>query len=450
MDHHFGRAHLDYDSDGWGGASNESLGADCYQKPHDSGSPAVVIVSVGGDCDDDDASVNPDAQEACDGVDNDCDGEADDDLRYYIYYPDADGDGYGAGEDAARQACAAPEGFVSNTGDCDDANEEIYPEPEIEDYCSDGKDNDCDGRIDEDGRTTYFRDSDNDGYGNGEEEVDSCEPLSGYVVDSTDCNDENPDVNPGVVEICNGMDDNCDAVTDGITDPGDLMSMFWPDLDGDLYGDPNDGELGCSNPGGYVTNDLDCDDAEFEISPGATESCNDLDDDCDTQIDEEDVCVSGPTWSVFLLNGGHRGDDFGSVAATNAACEAEARAYGHTGSFRAWLSDSSNSPAADFTRRTTPYTLPSGTQIADDWTDLVDGTLDAPINETVDGTIVGGFPAWTGTEPDGTPSANNCNNWTTSNSAWSGDNGYTLSVDSGWTTGTTVCGNYAAIYCFGQ
>jgi hypothetical protein len=102
-------------------------------------------------------------------------------------------------------------------------------------------------------------------------------------------------------------------------------------------------------------------------------------------------------------------------------------------------------------------TVPSTTPIADDGTDLVDGTQDAPINETVDGTIVGGFPAWTGTEPDGTPSANNCNNsnnwcnnWTTRNGAWSGDNGYTLSVDSGWTTGTTVCGNYAAIYCFGQ
>ncbi len=441
---------IDNDYDGYGGRNNESLGAECYREPDNSGDIPENLVSVGGDCDDDDADLNPAAIEECDGIDNDCDGQVDDGLTISTYYPDGDGDGYGAGgEDLARQACAAPEGYVSNTDDCDNTNDSIYPDPSIDDDC-DGKDNDCDGRIDEDGGSYYYLDSDGDLYGNEAEEVRACEPPPGYVSDSTDCDDTNPGVNPGAAEDCNGGDDNCDDIVDGITAPGDLTSSVWVDSDGDTYGDPTSETESCTADG-YVTNGDDCDDGNDQIFPGATESCNDLDDDCDLQIDEGDVCVSGPTWSVFLLSGTHRGDDFGSVVAANAACEAEARVYGHTGSFRAWLSDSSNSPAADFTRRTTPYTLPSGTQIADDWTDLVDGTLDAPINETADGTIVASSWAWTGTEPDGTPSAHNCNNWTNAFfSYWRGGVGFTHSVDSEWTASATVCDASAVIYCFGQ
>jgi MYXO-CTERM domain-containing protein len=93
------------------------------------------------DCNDADAAINPDAEEVCDEVDNDCDAEIDEGLAS-TWYADSDGDGYG--DDAsAMEDCQEPTGYVQQGGDCDDADADAYPD--AEEVLDDGVDQDCDG-----------------------------------------------------------------------------------------------------------------------------------------------------------------------------------------------------------------------------------------------------------------------------------------------------------------
>jgi hypothetical protein len=96
-----------------------------------------------------------------------------------------------------------------------------------------------------------------------------------------DCDDENAAVNSGATEVCNSIDDDCD----GSTDEG-VGSTFYADVDGDTYGNASSSVQGCTAPVGYVSNSTDCNDNDAAINPVATEVCNTIDDDCDTQIDE--------------------------------------------------------------------------------------------------------------------------------------------------------------------
>jgi hypothetical protein len=83
--------------------------------------------AFGGDCDDDDPEVHPDADEVCDGTDNDCDGEIDvDAIDAPTWHADEDGDGYGDPLNGPTQ-CDQPPGHVANNDDCDDASDLIYP-----------------------------------------------------------------------------------------------------------------------------------------------------------------------------------------------------------------------------------------------------------------------------------------------------------------------------------
>jgi ELWxxDGT repeat protein len=127
------------------------------------------------------------------------------------YYPDADGDGHG---DVSKfiEACSAPAGYAILGDDCNDNDNTVYPgSAEI----CDGKDNNCDGQIDEGVKTTFYRDADGDSYGNSALTVQDCSAPPGYVTNSIDCNDGNANINPGKTEICgNSIDDNCNGQTD--------------------------------------------------------------------------------------------------------------------------------------------------------------------------------------------------------------------------------------------
>ncbi len=97
----------------------------------------------------------------------------------------------------------------------------------------------------------------------------------GYTVAQGDCNDNNATIHPGAIEVCNGVDDDCD----GLIDEG-----F--DIDGDGYTTCGSGR-GIGNPyGSPLASFIDCNDNNAAIHPGATELCNGVDDDCDGTIDE--------------------------------------------------------------------------------------------------------------------------------------------------------------------
>ncbi|MCB9291850.1 MAG: T9SS type A sorting domain-containing protein [Lewinellaceae bacterium] len=179
------------------------------------------------DCDDALDTVFPGAAELCDGLDNDCDGIVPVDEL------DSDGDGF--------SACQ---------GDCDDALDTAFPG--AAELC-DGLDNDCDGQADE----GLSFDSDNDGF----TAIGSCEGSA------DDCDDSNPRVFPGAVELCDGIDNSCD---------GQVDEGFNLDLDGD----------GFTAIGACFGSADDCDDADGAIFPGAAELCDGLDNNCDGQVDE--------------------------------------------------------------------------------------------------------------------------------------------------------------------
>ena len=176
-------------------------------------SPIDGYVTRNGDCDDADPALRPDAIEICDEIDNDCDtllDELDDELEDgLVRYEDIDSDGWGS--TVQRTLCEEEIGWISTSGDCDDADPALRPDA-IE-ICKDGIDNNCNGVVDSDSvDVPWYRDADQDGYGDTNDSQPACVPPEGYVEDATDCNDGASTVNPGVEETCNNqIDDNCDG-----------------------------------------------------------------------------------------------------------------------------------------------------------------------------------------------------------------------------------------------
>ncbi len=237
------------------------------------------------DCDDGDAGVHPDAPETCDGVDQDCDGSVDEGVQS-TYYLDADQDGHGD-PSAPRQACDIPDGYVTGGTDCDDGQASVYPGA-IE-TCNE-RDDDCDGDIDDGVTTTYFADADGDGFGDASSQVQACAAPVGHVADDTDCDDQDRYTYPGAEELCNGRDDDCDcAGASGPCEPEideGATTTYYLDSDGDGHGTATDTTEACAPPAGYAVTAGDCDDERADTYPGAEETCNAFDDDCDGSIDE--------------------------------------------------------------------------------------------------------------------------------------------------------------------
>jgi hypothetical protein len=259
------------------------------------------------DCVDTNAAINPAATEICDGIDNDCDGVIDTDATdRAAWYADTDGDGYG---DASA---STPAGYVASAADCDDTDAGVNPA--ATEVC-DGVDNDCDGVTDTDAvdRDTWYADSDGDGYGNPLATSTACTAPAGYVADDTDCDDSSSATHPGAAEVCDGEDNDCDGTVDeGVT------TTYYADADGDGYGNVASTVADCSAPAGYVSTATDCDDTRSSVHPGATETCNGRDDDCDGSIDEAGA-TGESTWYLDS-----DGDGYGDATVTATGCSAPA------------------------------------------------------------------------------------------------------------------------------
>ena len=193
-----------------------------------------------------------------------CDGKVTPDSPAEDDSPDlADGDGDGYPDDI----------------DCAPDNPAIHPG--ALERC-DAIDNNCDGAVDEGVLTTFYADVDQDGYGDPLSTVQACESPEGTVPFGTACDDGDPDAFPGGSEACDDTDNDCDSRIDEGT-----LSDFFVDLDGDGHGDPNAPVSACEQPFGSSTLDDDCDDSTDAIAPGLDERCDQLDNDCDSRVDED-------------------------------------------------------------------------------------------------------------------------------------------------------------------
>ena len=199
-----------------------------------------------------------------------------------IWYKDQDKDGYSNGTSIISRSM--PTGYFNASelktisGDCNDNNSNIHPDA-IE-ICGDDIDQDCNGS--DLACLTWYKDSDGDKYSDGEIKTQVAQPpgyyLAGQLISTSgDCNDYNGAINPGVSEICNNIDDNCN----NNTDEGNIGNTYYRDKDSDGFGDPDDTIIRCSMPSGYLTNSSDCNDNSNSIYPGAPEICSDgIDQDC--------------------------------------------------------------------------------------------------------------------------------------------------------------------------
>ncbi len=258
----------DADHDGWGASTGM---VDACTSP-------AGYAPIPGDCDDNDAAVNIDATEVCDGVDNDCDGlvdDNDDSVTGFTWYRDSDGDGYGR---AARRACVQPPDTVPVAGDCVDHDPHVHPGA---DEVCDGTDNNCSGLIDDDDPTLvdaqdWFEDLDRDGFGS--DAHHGCQPGYGWVLVGGDCDDNDWQATP--------------------------VSLWYADLDQDGWGAPGVVHVGCGPPMPAVTTSpLDCDDNDPNRAPGrCAERCEDgYDNDRDGLRDCEDpdcACDDAPPLST--------------------------------------------------------------------------------------------------------------------------------------------------------
>lgn len=160
-----------------------------------------------------------------------------------------------------------------------------------------------------------YADFDGDGFGTpGTGKLTCFAEQPGVSTNNQDCNDLNRDVHPDALEMCDGLDNNCNNEID----EGLRQALFYVDFDGDGFGDPNVelAQFFCAPTPGFVSNNADCDDVNPSINPMGTEICDQgADNDCDGLVDDEDnsvdLVISGFDWYID-----QDGDGFGTVLDT--------------------------------------------------------------------------------------------------------------------------------------
>ena len=124
----------------------------------------------------------------------------------------------------------------------------------------------------------WFADQDGDGFGSGEPSA-RCVGGEGFSAVDGDCDEGDQYAYPGAPEICDGIDEDCDGVVD--EDARDA-TPWYPDVDGDGFGDPTGVVIACTPPDGFIADNMDCDDTCDTCFTGAVEACGDaVDNDCD-------------------------------------------------------------------------------------------------------------------------------------------------------------------------
>ncbi|GDX78304.1 hypothetical protein LBMAG42_01150 [Deltaproteobacteria bacterium] len=291
--------YADLDGDGYGDADNGVLA--CEQ-------PAGYLPEAS-DCNDADALVNPGEAELCNGIDDDCNGTVDDNaVDALVWYADLDGDGYGDALNTTL-SCEQPAGYLADDTDCDDADAAVNP---LGTELCNGIDDDCNGAVDDNAvdPATWYADADGDGYGDSTNSTLACDQPVGYLADDTDCDDADSLINPAGLELCNGLDEDCNGVIDD--NPTDPLTWY-ADADSDGYGDPGSTTTACEQPAGYLADFSDCDDTDATVSPAGTEVCNGIDDDCNGVVD--DNATDATLWYVDA-----DGDTYGDPATTTLSC----------------------------------------------------------------------------------------------------------------------------------
>ena len=353
----------DDDRDGWG---DRTYTADLLCNGARSGDPAWVL--LGGDCNDDNPLIQPLAPEVCDGVDNDCDETTDSreglDLRV-DHWPDADGDGWGAGS-GQQPACDLPDdGLVRNQEDCDDTRDSVHPA--AVEVC-DGVDNNCTSGIDDEDRIPWWPDLDGDTWGDRNfapelicRGVRDTDPF--WASRGGDCDDDAQAVSPSATEICDGLDNDCDDTIDRDRNDADLREPHWSDADGDGYGAAYAGmQCNVANDA-YATQDGDCDDADSTRFPNNPEVCDNRDNNCLVGVLDE---------AQLLYWRDEDRDGFGDIASERRACAAPGPL---------WIRRGGDCDDAD------PVINPRTEEVCDEIDNDCDGTVDLlagqPLRETL-------------------------------------------------------------------
>ena len=330
------------------------------------------------DCNDLDASINPDATEICDSIDNDCDDliddedvEASDNATGFLdtstgdsFYPDVDSDSYPDITGEVKQQCSKPSGYIllgTGGGDCNDAVATINPG--ATEICDGGLDNDCDGLADEADDSlspvaTFYTDADNDTFGDLTAPYLSCEstPPAGYVTDSSDCDDSTEEVRPGFAEVCDGRLNNC-STGGGV--PSD-------EIDGD-----GDGFVECGYDGTITWHGAsapsigeDCGPFDPNTFPYATEVCDGIFNDC-----------ASSAYSATLAPSSETDDDSDGYVECFDGSEP-------------WVGLAAEPGVGEDCDDANSTVYPNATELCDgiynDCLDLTYGTADAPVDETDD------------------------------------------------------------------